>query len=218
MNAPPLDQPAASPFYRMLDTLLRSGELVLFGRVDTLTEAETEPVLQLLSGYYAAEAVDYPHTAPPFEEAAAGWAARCLFHAAQLLMYRAHAANELSDLFPPYAAEPSAGAVLSADLSLRFLPAVVRQLERIDVADALIPLLQNVLTTWHYSGLLSEFDLGQVTLGAPFEHPCLKSLYVERIIAKKHLDLARRDELRPLVTSALGDHAALFWQHFNDPL
>ncbi len=49
---------------------------------------------------------------------------------------------------------------LSADLTLRYLPQVLRRARGLDPADPLVAQLANVLRTWPLSGVLSDVDDG----------------------------------------------------------
>lgn len=202
----------------MMETLLHTNELVLFGRIDEISPLQIEPVLDLLRNQYNAEIVGYPRTVPPFAETAAAWSAKTLFYAAQLLMYREHRADSLPDFFPPFGELKSAAAILSADLSLRYLPSILLQLEHIDVEDPLIPILKEVLKEWHYSGLLAKTDLGVPVFDEAFDDTCLLQLYVDRVIARKKKKIGQMDKIRPLVLSALGDYEKVFWKDFNSTL
>jgi len=202
----------------MMETLVHHQKLVLFGQIDEISPSQMEPVLDLLHQQYSTEAVGYPNQAPTFSIAAASWSASILFHAAQLLLYRSHNLSDLHDFFPPFNEEKSAGGILSADLSLRYLPSILRELRNIDVDDALIPILENILQEWHYSGLLSQVDLEGISFGIAYKNNCLKQLYVDRVIARKQLKVAQLPAIKGAVISALGDYQPLLWKAFNENL
>lgn len=202
-------------FYRMIHHLFDSNEVVLFGRVDLVSLEHEKPVIELIRKIYYAEALDYPDEAPSFDEKAASWSSKILFYSAQLLMYREHDARVLTDIISPFEYEITDSSILTADLSLRFLPALVRNLEQINVEDQLLPLLKSILNRWHYTGLLSDIELVDITFSEAFENGCLLQMYADRVIKHKKLKVAQLDELAPLVQSALGDHEQVFWKEFN---
>lgn len=204
-----------NPFYRMIKNLFLTEDLVLYGQIDAITEAHTAAVLDFLSKFYREEAVGYPGSAPKFHQASAAWASKVLFHASQLVMYRAHSGESLIQFVPPYKGEMTASAMITADLCLRFIPSILAHLEQIDLEDELIPLLKDLLRQWHFSGLLSDVALEDVELGPILQDECLKKLYIDRIIEQKKKEVGQRLELKPLVQSALGDHENQFWRDFS---
>lgn len=188
---------------------------MLYGRIHQITPAQEQPVIHLLKTTYAEESLGYPFQAPPFHEEAANWSSKILFYTAQLVMYREHDAETLTEIITPFQQEKTASAITTADISLRFLPSLLGYLEKIEVEDALIPLLKDILKEWHYSGLLSTIDLEESQFTAAYDDPCLLQLYVDRVIEQKQRTIGQLDKLKPLVMSALGNYEQLFWKDFN---
>jgi hypothetical protein len=70
---------------------------------------------------------------------------------------------------------------LSADLTLRYLPQVLRRARGLDPSDPLVKRLADVLRQWPLSGVLSDLDeapSGPLAFGS---HPGLLLLYAERL-------------------------------------
>lgn len=200
-----------------LDTIyyLRNEEaLLLHSRLAPGSAEEEALVGDFLDLEYANECLDYPGTAPDYDKAAALWGARTLYVAAQLLLYREHRNDELPALLPPYQGPLTPGAVLSADLCLRFLPDVLQQVKQIDVNDSLAVLLEKHLVQWHYSGVGYPLDEGQLNMHMVSSNVCLQLLYVNRIIHRKHRKLALLPVLQPLVKAAMGHYSSDFWKDF----
>ena len=204
-----------TPLLTTIRHLLTTGHFTVHARPAPIPPTEVAALEEWLGEYYAAEARGYPARAPAFDAAAAGWAARVLYRAGQLLVYRARAGDELSEYFPPYALPHSPGAALSADLCLRFLPALLHELRDIDPDDELLPLLEQTLRQWPYSGLLAEPPTEDPDPARSQTDDCLSRLYVDRIIATKHTARAVDPAWRPLVRAALGNHAVTFWSELN---
>ena len=207
-----LDSPRTKPFFRAIEQLLNTNKLILYGKVDGVSTTEMEAVLELLKERFERVATGYPGPTPRWDPEAAGWAALVLFHAAQLMLYRSHKADALVDYFPAFDHPKTAEAIISADSCLRYLPAILRHLEAIDVEDELIPILKNLLGEWHFSGLLADSPPEPTDLTTVVEDECLAGLYVDRIIETKNKTLARRPEFQGLVSSALGNHAKEYWK------
>jgi len=197
---------------------MTTNEVVLYSRVDQVKPAHEQPVISFLKRTYDEEALGYPFQAPPFNEAAANWSSKMLFYTAQLVLYREHDANTLADIIVPFHQDKTASAITTADLSLRFLPSLLSYLEKIQIEDALIPILKELLSEWHYSGLLSNIDLTAPQFTAAYDDPCLRQLYVNRVIEQKRKKIGQLDNLKPLVRSALGNYEQLFWKDFNSTI
>jgi len=199
----------------MMSNLLTTNKLALFGRINTITEAQELEVLTLLETTYKNESIGYPDTAPDFDKQAASWSSKILFYAAQLVMYRQHSGEQLSSFFPPYSLPKTAAAILTADISLRYLPGILKYLEQIDLEDALIPIIKELLNKWHYSGLISDMDLEVLDIQTTLTNPCLATLYVDRIIEYKRKNMGQKKEIKPMVLAALGNFENEFWKDFN---
>lgn len=203
-----------SPGSRFLDAiyLLRTEEsLTLHNGLHQADTNEDSIVMEFLQEEFEREQLEYPASPPAFDAAAALWGARTCYFAAQLLLFRKHAPEEISSLLPPYEGGITPAAMLSADLCLRFVPAIVHKAAAIDPNDPLVPLLVKHLETWHYSGLLLKQppvnpDLETVTADA-----CLQQLYVNRIIETRNNELAENTPLNNEVNAALGNHREIFW-------
>lgn len=208
-------QSLSNPFYRMVERLLSANELVLFGRINNIDPGQSEAVLNLLEAYYNREALGYPFVAPIFDRMSALWSSKILFHAAQLLMYREHEAESIQQLIPAYAKPKTAAVILSADITLRFIPNILKQLEVISIEDSLIPVLKTLLQEWHYSGLLSDVELSSPSFDEEFENKCLMQKYTDRVIEQKKLKIAKMNPVFPWVKRSLGNHAEFYWKEFT---
>lgn len=205
-----------NPFYRMMECLLTTNEVVLYARIDKIKPKHEPAVINLLKTSYEEESIGYPFQAPPFDEAAANWSSKLLFYTAQLVLYREHDAETLTEIITPYEQEKTTSAIITADLSLRFLPSLLEYLEKIEVEDELIPLLQDILKDWHYSGLLSKMEFEEeIQFTTAYDDPCLLQRYVDRVIEQKRKKVGQLEKLKPLVMSALGNYEQLFWKDFN---
>lgn len=171
---------------------LRETESILL--YDHLLEVHPEDE-QASSSYlttaYKQECLEYPYTAPPFEPIAALWAAKCLYFAAQLLLYRQNKPESLAILFPECPVPLSPSSILSADLSLRFMPDILLQLKLIDPNDPLIAVLEHILAQWHYSGIAYNVDINKLSFEVIKNNLCLQQLYMDRMMLhqKNHLEL-----------------------------
>lgn len=204
-----------NPFYRMIKHLFNNKELVLFGRIDQIKSGLELPVINLLQEKYNDESLGYPYNAPPFDKQSAYWSSKILFYTAQLVMYREHDASALTDIIKPFRFDMTPSAILTADLSLRFLPGLLKHLEQINIEDELIPLLRDLLNQWHYSGLLSDIEVNGQQFTEAYDNPCLRQLYVDRVITQKQNKIGHMIKIKSQVKSALGNYEHLFWKDYK---
>jgi hypothetical protein len=159
---------------------------------------------------YQDEQLNYPHEAPAFDADAALWGALLLYDAAQAILNRQATLEEIKPLFAAYSGDKTTAAILSADLSLRFLPNLLEKLKTINPDDGLIVLLEQQLAQWPYSAI-------GYTIAAPqlptqkIQHPCLHQLYADRIIAQKATQFLPIPWVIQAVKASLGAHQAKVW-------
>jgi hypothetical protein len=205
----------ASNFCETLKHLRHYEEFVLFGLLSPFNEKEDQEITAWLLLEYEDETKGYPYAAPAFDEAAALWAAKTIYTAGQLLLHREHRLEAFAQMLPSFPGELNAGTILSADIMLRFLPDLISQLDNIDADDSLIPLLEALLTTWHYSGLSYSLPDFNPSFDTILSNKCLRQLYLDRIIFYKNLSLAKHPMLKPHVNAVLGIYADEYWREFS---
>lgn len=194
-----------------LQSLRSREELVLYDRLASATPAQVAEVEAWLAEVWQEEYIALPASPPPFHAGAARWGALTLYTAGQLLLNRAHNPGAALELLPSFAGTIDAGALLSADLLLRFLPDVLRQLVLIDPDDALVAPLEEALTRFHYSGIGYPLAAERFDWSAVQASDCLRLCYSNRVIAAGAVALGRQPALRAGIDAALGLHAAQLW-------
>lgn len=202
-------------FLDMIKHLRQQEAVLLYARVLTTDNSESNLVIDFLRTEYQREALSYPFNAPEFDADAALWSAKLIYHAAQLMLYREQEASNATALLDDYKGKMNASAILSSDLCLRFLPDLLIHFKLINQEDELIPLLETILTRWHYSGVNYDLNIEQLDFNPILSHPSLQQLYVDRVITYKKLYLAHTPQLKPFVTASLGLFAQDFWNKFN---
>jgi hypothetical protein len=189
--------------------------MILYGKLLEFDEEDTALVTEFLQIEYETESLNYPFTAPGFDEAAALWAAKIICSFCQLILYRENKEAELPELLPAYHGKITAGAVLSADLCLRFVPDLIIETKRIDADDPLIELMTATLETWQYPGIGANLDVEKIDLEIIKSNECLQQLYIDRIIRKKDLQRALLPGILPKIKTAMGMYTSLFWKELN---
>ena len=118
-------------------------------------------------------------------------------------------------LLPSYTGSKDAGAIVSADLCLRFVPALLHKAKEIDSEDPLIPFLEEMLQEWHFSGIPVIKEIEKLNFVPILMSPCLLQLYCNRVIASRHLALAKQPKLKKIIAANLGLYAGEWWPDFK---
>jgi len=202
-------------FLKMIEHLRTKEEILLYGNILQTTKEEKTGVIRFLNQEYEKELLEYPYESPIFNADASLWAALTVYISAQLILYRETKEADLVNILPPYSLEITPAAILSADLCLRFLPDMITQLKLIDSEDALIGLLENILHTWHYSGISYAAQVSDLELTNLPSNPCLHQLYANRILYYKKESLATHPIFKDTVMANLGIFAKDFWDNLK---
>jgi hypothetical protein len=132
---------------------------------------------------------------PPLVMPAAVWAVQLMYRAAQLLVYHEiDAAVVERDLSVTCPEASSPAVVYSVDLAMRLLPDLVTLARAVSDDDPLTIGLMRLARQWPLSsvgilGVGSDFHTD-----AFFDHPCLRRVYVDRIIDRR--DTSRLSDAR----------------------
>ena len=191
-------------FLNMLEMLRQQEEIILYCNLLSISEEEKAEAILFLQKEYLQESLDYPYQVPLFDADAAFWAAKMIYIASQLMLYREHKEVDLLELFSDYEGDFSAAAILSADLCLRFLPDTLTHLKMIDSQDKMIEILEKILEKWHYSGIKYTLEVEKLDFEIIEKSLCVKQLYVNRVIFYKKNSLSEHPNLQPLLSANLG--------------
>ncbi|HVW01583.1 MAG TPA: hypothetical protein VHB77_14620 [Planctomycetaceae bacterium] len=140
---------------------------------------------------------------PAFDRGAASWAAGRLYTAAQLLVNRDANEQDVRAALADPGPTPTAAAHYSVDLAFRYLPDLLVLARRVSEEDPLVEALQHLIAPWPLASLgIRDVPVGDIE--PIVAHPCLRQLYVDRIVARG--DVARLDDPRvqEAVREALG--------------
>jgi MoxR-vWA-beta-propeller ternary system domain bpX4 len=144
-----------------------------------------------------------------FDPQVACAAAEFLRQAAWALVNHDERVNDLMKRLKMPVSPRSASHHLSADLTLRYLPQVLRRARGLDPSDPLVALLTSELRHWPLSGVLSDVELGPL---GPMDfdgHPGLMLLYAERLAGND------RPAWRPAANGPSPDYYELVRQEYG---
>lgn len=210
-----MSQPS-QPFLETLYHLRTVEHVILYNRFTAILYQEEQDVIAFLEGEYERESIDYPFVVPLFSPMAALWAAKTVYIAAQLFLFRENKATELQSLLPPYDGIIDVSAMLSADLCLRFLPSIKYALEAIDVNDPLIAIVEEFLKHFPYSGIGRDRVFAISDTATIINNDCLRQLYLDRITEKKAIKWAENPIINSAILANIGNHKNDFWREFNN--
>ncbi|VEH18961.1 Uncharacterised protein [Chryseobacterium nakagawai] len=204
-----------SPF---LDTifLLRKNECItLFSSIQTISQKEEAEAEVYFETEFEKERLEFLYDRIICNKITAVWAAKILYHSAQLYLIRENTASNLENLIPAYKGPRDVSSILSADLSLRFLPEVIVALNSVDPEDPLIKMLEDILTEFHYSAIGYDLDLEVVNWQEELKDRTYRKLYLERIVDKKDYKLAEIPFINTLLIAEFGMHKEAFWRELK---
>lgn len=199
----------------MIQHLRKYEEVILYNNILELTENDSKEVITFLELEFKSESLNYPINCPHFNEGAALWAAKTIYTATQLMLYREHKEADLAFLLPDFNNNPNPSEIVSADLCLRFLPDILNQLKLIDGEDKLIPLLEEKLTTWHFSGVNYPLDSEKIDFQNSISNFCLHQMYADRIILNKKIQLAKHPAFESPIAASMGIYVQELWKEFK---
>ena len=202
-------------FLEMIKSLREKEEVVLYERILKTSKEDNIEVITYLKNTYHSESLNYPYSAPEFNQEAALWAAKTVYIAAQLILYRQNANEELEALFPADNIESNPESILSVDLCIRFMPSLIYQLKLIDSEDYLLGILESKLAKWHYSGINYHNIPGNSDYSIVCSNKCLEQLYINRIIKYKNIKLAKNPIFNNKIRANMGIYSEIYWKGFN---
>ncbi|AFM05596.1 hypothetical protein Fleli_3266 [Bernardetia litoralis DSM 6794] len=219
-------------FSKTIEHLRHYEEVFLFGNLLSISESEKESVIDLLEIEYKIESVEYPQPVLIFDKDAAFWAAKIVYMAAQFMLYRETEVKDLPLLFSSfngnnseYQSKLTASQMLSADLCLRFLPAILINAQVIDPEDELIAILEKELIKFHYSAIGYGFrfekkeEIQKTILDSDlellFSDKSFLQLYTDRVFEKKELNFALFPPIKRQLKSNFGIYGNEFWKEFE---
>ncbi len=204
-----------SPFLDTLFLLRKEGTLTVFSDLKTLSEKEEKEAEDFFESEFEKERLDFLSDKIPFNKEAAIWAAKVLYHSAQLYLIRKDTAKDLEKLIQQYQDEKDVSAILSADLSLRFVPQLLDALQIADSTDPLVKILENILQQFHYSGIGLDLNFEKINWEEELKNKTYRKLYLERIVEKKAYKLAEIPYINQLLIAEFGMYKDIFWRELK---
>ena len=201
-----------------LDTLflLRKEECITtFSDIHEISKKEEQDAADYFQAEFEKERLEFLSDTLVCDTETAVWAAKVVYHSAQLHLIRENTAKDLNKLIPSFKGKRDVSSILSADLSLRFLPQIVSALQVSDPEDPLVKMLENILKQFHYSAVGFDLDLEDINWEEELKDKTYRKLYLERIVEKKSYRLAEIPYLNQLLIAEFGLHKNVFWKELK---
>ncbi|MGI8981288.1 MAG: hypothetical protein ACR2FY_18840 [Pirellulaceae bacterium] len=193
-----------------LRALFDHGRVQVAAPTDCITRMDESKAEEALREQDTASRLEGPGKLPELDLAVAMWAARTCYGACQLIVYRQLDERAIAELLSAAVPPPhSPSGHWSADLTLRFLPDLLRHASVASEQDPLVTHLRSLAYAWPLSSVGIEGIVPQHVeeLAAS---PSLLHLYVDRILAHKDFSRLEHPAVREATRQALGMHTELW--------
>lgn len=191
-------------FAEFLAELFRSSR-VWVAPLEELTPHEREAAARILAEFEQNSRAELPLTAPQISDEAALWAAERFYRACQCLVFRdlgpAAIEAELAQAYPGNV-QP-ANLTYSVDLTWRFLPDLLKLASGLAGDDPLVTHLRRWAMEWPLSSV-GVPELDSVDVSGFIDDPCLRAVYIDRIVARRDVSRIKETRVREAVREALG--------------
>jgi len=204
-----------SPFLDTIFLLRKSGCITVFSNLHEISKKEEQEAGDYLEAELEKERLEFLSTDISCNKESAVWAAKVLYYSAQLYLIRENTAKDLDKLIPKLKIASDTSSVLSADLSLRFLPQIVILMQTADPYDPLVKILEEILTQFHYSGIGYPLNLEKVNWEKELKDKTYRKLYLERIVERKAYELAENPYVNQLLIAEFGLYKEIFWRELK---
>jgi hypothetical protein len=204
-----------SPFLDTLFLLRKDECITIFTDLQEISKKEEQDAADYFESEFEKERQEFLSDQINCDKETAVWAAKILYHSAQLYLIRENTAKDLQKLIPEFKGKRDISSILSADLSLRFLPQIISALQNADPEDTLVKMLENILQQFHYSAVGFDMDLSKINWEEELKDKTYRKLYLERIVEKKAYSLAEIPYINQLLIAEFGMYKDIFWRELK---
>ncbi|WP_267404114.1 MULTISPECIES: hypothetical protein [unclassified Chryseobacterium] len=204
-----------SPFLDTLFMLRKDECITIFTDIQEISKKEEHDAADYFESEFEKERLEFLSDQISCDKEAAVWAAKVLYQSVQLHLIRKGTGKDLEKLIPKFKGKRDVSSMLSADLSLRFLPQIIIVLQNADPEDALVKMLEDILLQFHYSGIGYDLNLEKINWEEELKDKTYRKLYLERIVEKKAYQLAEIPYINQLLIAEFGMYKDIFWRELK---
>ena len=192
-----------------LQALFEHGKVRVGAPGDAISGGEWAYVDAVWAERHAAEVAEFPGPIPPLSPPAARWAAEQFHRACQFAVYRDAGADKIAAALAALCpAAPAASRHVSVDLTFRFLPDLYRLAHAASPDDPLCERLGNWAADWPLSSV-GIANVNPRNIDDVLDHAGPRTLYVDRIIARRDRSRVSEPRVRQAVLAAIGSYREL---------
>jgi hypothetical protein len=195
---------------QFIQDIIQQGKVIVDGQVIPFTNEDIQLATELLHEQYNRQARELTGMVPAFHPEAAAWAAHFLYRAVQLVMLRDLGEEAVNGLLTPFQGPVSPETILSADISFRYLPNLLGLAKGLAPEDVLVKRLQEAAAQWPFSSVGMKVE-GTIDVEVIMGDSCLRSAYIDRIIAARDGKRCNSILANEHIKEALGDYATVLW-------
>lgn len=199
---------------QFIQDIFQQGKVTVDANVTPFTDEDLQAATQRLLEQYDHQKLELTATVLAFDATAAVWAAGYLYRAVQLVMLRDLGEEAVNSLLTPYEGAVSAEAVLSVDLSFRYLPNLMGLAKGLAPEDVLVKRLKDTAVQWPFSsvGMTLEEELNIEVI---MNNACVRRSYIDRIITARDIKRCSNPQVNEYIQEALGNHSRVLWPGYN---
>lgn len=188
---------------------LLSGDQVRVGSPAPIPAEDRRDTADLLVEFERDYRISLPGDPPPLDLEAALWSAVSIYHAASLVVHRNYGAETIDSVLGTKAPDRSkAESHYAVDLTMRFLPDLLKLAKSASTNDPLVERLMDWATAWPLSSV--AIPVVEVVDAAPLRtSPTLMRLYADRVIAAGNHSRLDDPAVAEVVRSVLGSYPEL---------
>ena len=195
---------------QFIQDIIQQGKVTVNGQVTPFTDEDKQAAIQRLREYYELQKQELTATVPAFDAPAAIWAASFLYRAVQLVMLRDLGDEEVNKLLNPYDGVITPEAVVSVDLSFRYLPNLVALAKGLAPEDVLVKRLHEAAVQWPFSSVGMKVE-GEFNIEVILNNACVCRSYIDRIITARDVKRSNHPQVKEYIKEALGDYGHVLW-------
>jgi len=199
---------------QFIQDLIQQGKVTIDGNVAQFSDEDLQAAILQLLEHYELQKQELTATVPAFDAAAAIWAAGFLYRAVQLVILRHLGEEEVNKLLTPYEGVTTPEAILSVDLSFRYLPNLMSLAKGLAPEDVLVKRLGETAIQWPFSSVGMKVE-GELSIETIMSNACIRRSYIDRIITARDIKRCNNPQVNEYIQEALGHYGHVLWPGYK---